>query len=297
MKNVKIATVIALILMLILPMMAAGADVDIDITTDSGDVDLDITTGNGTLLTIDYEGRDLISEIAAKIKTIADLRSTIIALAMRNDVEDLEDQLAELEEALQKLIDELNLVLNDLYSKLSTQAHVMGINPGNTTVSITLISGNMTIADYLNDILIELNATDQEFVSIQLQLEDIYTGMMEHDTLIMNDRYTIRELNITLSVQNTSLNARITSLTERFRESFSDALEQIWATDMELKSQIDLQGMDINELYDELASTNAVLKMTQDSIKYITIMFGVFSIICIGVVVVGNRPSKPVSAE
>lgn len=280
----KIATIIALILMLTIPLMAgvvlspAGADTVIDITTSGSDVDLDITTGNGTLLTIDYEGRDLISEIAEKIKTIADLRQVIITLAMRNDIEDLEDQLAELEEALQKLIDELNLVLNDLYFKLGTQAHVIGINPGNTTVAITLISGNLTIADYLDGILVDLNTTEQVLISIQVQFDsvqsqfdNVYTGTMIHDELIMNGRTTAREM-------NTTFNARITDLTE----SFSEALGLIWATDVELNSQITFQNMDIEELRDELESTNNELRRTRDSMNNITIMFGLFALVVIG---------------
>ncbi len=285
MKNVKIATIIALMVMAALPMVLVGADTDIEITTTGSDVDLDITTGDGTLLTIDYEGRDLIGEIAEKIKTIADLRSTIIALAMRNDIADLEDQLAELEKALQKLIDELNLVLNDLYYNLGVQAHVIGINPGNTTVAITLINGNVTIADYLDEILIDLNTTDQEFISIQLQFENIYAGMMVHDTLIMNTRNTVRELDVSFGVEVTTLNTRIMDLTE----DFSDALEHIWATDMELKSQIDLQGMDIEELRHEVSQVLEELMRERATRNNLTIMFVIFSVLCIGIVAYSKK--------
>ncbi len=153
-----IAPMLVLLLLILIP--TASADVNITVIT-TDDIDLNMTTfGEGALLSIEYNGRNLLQEIEDQIKTIADLQSTIIALAMRNDIANLEDQLVDLEDDLDKLVNELNLVLNDLYSKVVNQAHIIGINPLNTTVANTLISGNMTIVDYIEDVLIDLNATN-----------------------------------------------------------------------------------------------------------------------------------------
>lgn len=277
MKIMKIATILLLLLMA-LPVLPAAADVNIVIDVD-GDVNLGLVTlGNGTLLSIDYNGRDLLAEIAAKIKTIEQLRTVIVSLAMRNDVADLEDELAQLESELQKLVDELNLVLNDLYYKLGVQAHVIGINPGNTTVALTLISGNATIADYLDDILIDLNATDQELVSIRLQFENIYAGMMVHDTVIMGTRNMVRET-------NTTLNAQIKGVID----SFNTALDDIWAADMELKSQIDLQGMDVEELRQKVSQVHQELMTERVNRNNLTIMFGLYSVMVLAAIIFVNR--------
>ncbi len=278
---IMIAPMLALILIAILPTATAIADMDVIIITDE-DINLDLTTsGEGALLSVEYNGRDLLKEIEHYIQTIADLKQVIVALAMRNDIADLNDQLIDLEYDLDKLVNELNLVLNDLYSKVVRQAHIIGINPLNTTVAITLISGNMTVVGYIEEILIDLNATDQElssiqlqFDSVQLQLENIYAGMLVHDTVIMGTRSTLREMNATLSDAIVDMQTFVVDIVE-------DMGLQLLDSDAQLQGQIDVQSRELHELSDEIASMQQEIIKERKSRETITIMFGVFSLIVI----------------
>lgn len=272
-----IAPMLVLIYMAVLSTATARADLNVTVLT-TDDIDLDLTTfGEGALLSVEYNGRDLLQEIEDYLKTISDLRSIIVSLAMRNDIEELEDQLVDLEYGLDKLINELNLILNDLYSKIVNHAHIIGINPLNTTVALNLISGNMTIVDYIDDILIDLNATDQEFTSIQLQFENIYAGMMVHDTVIMGTRSTLREINTTLSDAIVDL--------ERVRADILGVIAevefQLTESDAHLQGQIDVHDRDLQELRDEISSLQDQIIKEGKARENITLMFGAFSLIVI----------------
>jgi len=111
--------------------------------------------------------------------------------------------------------------------------------------------------------------TDQCLASIQLQLYNIYDAMIMQDTLIMNGRSSVREL-------NTTFNAEIADLIER-DESF----------DLKLTTEIERKDEQIELLEEELARE---LKRTRDSMNIISIMFGLFSVIAIGIVAMTRRP-------
>lgn len=269
-----------MLLMVAMPMMPAGAELDITVATD-GDVELEVSTdGDGALLSVDYNGRDLLEEIEQKIKTIADLRSTIVALSMRNDVEDLQEDIEELDVNLQKLVGELNMVLADLYSRVNSQAHIIGINPANNSVAITLLVGNTTVSDYLDEILIDLNATDREFISIRLQFENVYDGMMVHDTVLMETRSNVRELE-----DNT---VAIIDF-ENAMAFLDDILAGILTTDVDLQTQIDIQGMDVEELRLEVSQVYQELMRERVTRNNLTIMFVAFSVLVILLSVVSSR--------
>lgn len=55
------------------------------------------------------------------------------------------------EDDIKNLVEELNHAFGYVYGRLGAQAHIIGINPGNTSISITLISGNKTVADFLQE--------------------------------------------------------------------------------------------------------------------------------------------------
>lgn len=272
---------IALLLIMIIPFAMADT-VTINVSTD-GDAEVNVQSNNGTFSVV-YNGRDILGELEAAQKHISDMEKTFIYWAGKRATHD--QDLLVIEEQLNSLTRDLNVVIGELYGNLGFTMHIVGVNPGNTTVSIQLIADNMTLADYIedilinvDDILIDLNATDQEFASIQLQLENIYAGMMMHDTLIMNGRSSVRDL-------NTTFNAEITDLAEYFDE----ALEDIWVADMDLEDRIDVLSMDTEEHRDALR--NELLrefKKTRDSMNVISIMFGLFSVIAIGIVAMTRR--------
>jgi len=232
----------------------ARADIDITVTTE-GDVDLNVSTnGDGAMLSVDYNGRDLLNEIEQQIKTIENLRTVIVYYAAKNDVEDLQNEIEELDAELEKLVGELNHVFNDLYAKVNSQAHVIGINPGNSTVAVTLIAGNKTVADFIQE-----NIDD-------IRLIDARSYLIAHRLKVLDDDIgnELRSIESTL---------------QTLEENLNNTAIKTWTLDIE-----------VEDLTKELATLKARLETTQDSILYITLMFGVFSVIAIAIVATAKRP-------
>lgn len=149
-KEAKMVLIVSLLMAAFLG-SPAKAEVDITVTTD-GDVDVDLDTyGDGALLSVDYNGRDVLAELEDKMDALADLRVAMVFIANQRKTEKLEDEIEALEADIKKLVEQLNHAFGDVYFKLGMQAHVIGINPGNTSISITLISGNKTVADFLQE--------------------------------------------------------------------------------------------------------------------------------------------------
>ena len=275
---------IALLLIMTIPFAMADT-VTINVST-SGDAEVNVQSNNGTFSVV-YNGRNILGELEAARKSVNDIEKTLIYWGTLTQVNEVERHVLVVEEQLNNLTRDLNSILNELYGNLGFTMQVVGINPGNTTVAMQLITGNMTVADYLDDILtdvdvilVDLNATEQDLASIQLQLQNIYTGMMMHDELIMNGRSSVRVLNTTFS-------AEVRVLTEHFDE----ALVDVWDADMELDNRIDVLRADTEELRDEFRDELArELKKTRDSMNVISTMFVVFSIIAIGIVAKTRRP-------
>jgi len=226
MNKQKSYAIIPMVLLLLMAIPSAMADtVTINVTT-SGATDVNVQSNNGTFSVV-YNGRDILGELERAQQSVNDLRLTMVYWKGLTQAAEVEKHVDFVEEQLNNLTRDMNTVLNDLYGNLGFTMHVVGINPGNSTVAMQLIAGNRTVADYVEDILVDvdvilvdLNTTDQQLASIQSQLYTIYDGMMMHDTLIMNGRSSVRELNATF-------NAELEGLIERLDEALDDA----WATD------------------------------------------------------------------
>lgn len=274
-----------LLLLMTIPLFAMADTVTINVST-SGDAEVNVQSNNGTFSVV-YNGRDILGELERAQKSVNDIRLTMVYWNGLTQAAEVEKHVDFVEEQLNNLTRDMNIVLNELYGNLGFTMHVVGINPGNSTVAMQLIAGNMTVADYVEDILVDvdvilvdLNATDQQLASLQSQLYNIYDAMMMHDTLIMNGRSSVRQLNATFS-------AEVRGLTEHFDES----LEDVWDADMELDNRIDVLRADTEELRDEFRDELArELKKTRDSMNVISTMFVVFSIIAIGIVAKTRRP-------
>lgn len=279
-KSYAIIPIVLLLIMIIPPAMADTVTIDLKM---DGDAYVNIQNDNGTFSII-YNGRDILGELEAAQKHISDMEKTFIYWAGQRANHD--QDLLVIEEQLSNLTRDLNVVLGELYGNLGFTMHIVGVNPGNTTVSIQLIAGNMTIADYIedilvevDDILVELNATDLEFASIQLQFENIYAGMMMHDTLIMNGRSSVRQLNATFNAEISDLIERDESFDLKLTTEIERKDEQI----QRLNEQIELLEIEFKE---ELARE---LKKTRESMNVISTMFGLFSVIAIGIVAKTRR--------
>jgi len=99
----------------------------------------------------------------------------------------------------------------------------------------------------------------------------------------------LEELNLKID----RIDAELVSLQDNIAQAFNmigDALVENIEGDRELVERIDVLSMDTEELRDELASTNRELKMIRNSMNNVTILFGAFSVLAIGIVAMTRRP-------
>ena len=112
--------------------------------------------------------------------------------------------------------------------------------------------------------------------SITIESEDLPGRNI---TIIVTD--PLEELNSTIA----EIGAELVSLSDKLNR-VRDAMAVIG----ELDNRTDILRMDMEELRGELVSTNRELKMMRNSMKNITILFGLFSVIAIGIIAITRRP-------
>lgn len=151
----------------------------------------------------------------------------------------------------------------------------MVASEGNETDVIILPPPPLPITNETDPVII---VTDQGLASIQLQLDNIYAWMIGHDTVMMGTRNMVREINGTLNIQITDI-----------IDSLNTALDDIWANNVYLESEIDFQRTLIDELRHEVWLLNQELEAERAMRNNITIMFGVFCLVVIGATVVINK--------
>ena len=162
---------------------------------------------------------------------------------------------------------------------------------------------NETVLDIPDDVPVILNVTEPDLASIQAQLQEIYAAMMMHDTLIMNSRSSIRELNTTLNdaimdIEQSLRLERVRSdvaIDYAFNELSLMLSNQLLLIDvletmiLDLQGQLDLQEVYIVELGEEIYRQRQELMSQRAMRNNITIMFGIFSLVVIGATVVINK--------
>ena len=217
-KIIKLFLIVSLLTIAFLA-LPVKADVDITVTT-TGNADVELNTGGGALVSFDYNGRDLLQELQDKADAIHAIKVGMIFLANQQNMDRLEDELAALEEDIRKLIIELNEAFGDVYFNLHMQAHVIGINPGNSTVAITLISGNKTVAEFIQD-----NRDELVIIELQLDAIDARITMLDDELHMMLDEQaqdidknneTIQEMQKYLTERREYMDGRLIEIDGKF---------------------------------------------------------------------------------
>jgi len=189
-----------------IPMMSTKADDQVTVTIKmNGDAYVTITNNNGTII-FTYNGKNIMPKLQDDVDWLkARVNSNKLAISLiRRD--------------LRRLIEALNNTFGDLYGKVYFLAHVTGIYKGNdnSTVTIMLKSGNMTIADFINQLL---NTTEK------------------HD------------------MQITNLSLEVTSNRQETREKLNEAFREIYMNRAYIDDQLEILDEKISVLSDETNST------------------------------------------
>jgi len=141
-------------------MMSTKADDQVTVTIKmNGDAYVTITNNNGTII-FTYNGKNIMPKLQDDVDWLkARVNSNKLAISLiRRD--------------LRRLIEALNYTFGDLYGKVYFLAHVTGIYKGNdnSTVTIMLKSGNMTIVDFINQLLNTTEKHDMQITNLSLEV-------------------------------------------------------------------------------------------------------------------------------
>ena len=141
------------LLILAVPFFSVRADDKVSITVQmSGDAYVTITNSNGTII-FNYNGENVMPELLDDVDWLkARANSNKLAIML-------------IRQDFNRLIMALNDTFSDLYGKVYFLAHVTGIYNGNDNSTVTLMikSGNMTIADFIDQLL---NITERQNIRI-----------------------------------------------------------------------------------------------------------------------------------
>ena len=203
------------LLILLVPLISVRADDQVTIKIQmEGDAYVTITNNNGSL-TFTYNGVDVINSLASKDE-VRSIQSQLSAVDSRTAI---------LYHKIRLLVKELDKTFSDLYRKVYYLAHVTGIYNGNdnSTVTLQLKSGNMTLVDFVDQLL---NVTETQGIQIKNLSLEVSSNHKEtqkklsqaFNEIALNREYyedKIREL-------DSKLDSKITLLREEVNQKLSD---------------------------------------------------------------------------
>ena len=291
MLSVLLATLLTLSLLTIIPVKA---DVDISVYT-VGDVNLTVEIVDGTLHII-YNGVDLLTELNSLGNSIHAIAHQISYLATKTELGDLN-------QTVNQLVGELDVILEDIYSKTIFLAYAIGLN-SNSTVGTNLMSGNYTVAGYFESIITEMNNVSSDIATLDNVLSEINLELQAFEN------YTDGKLNATyLEIENLAnytdrqLNAIFFELNEK-RENLTESMvKDVLTLDTRIQEEADRQTI-TEENFEELerrldafiAEKNAEDEETRKlfSVSLIAVLG---SVLTIGLVYTAKRKNDKARSE
>ena len=237
-SKLQIPLIFSLLFLLITP-ISVKADDQVSITIQmSGDAYVRITNTNGSI-TFVYNGRNILKEYRWTVNRVNSNKLAIMLL--RRD--------------LKRLICALNETFADLYGKVYFLAHVTGIASNSSKVTMLLRSGNMTLANFIDQLL---NVTNTQKIQIEeLQLE-----------VSSNHEETKQKLNQAFKEIYTN------------RAYYEEQLKKIDANFYELNDRLDKMEEQTNEKIKDLATQIEILRQFANANAQSTRI----AIVCLGII-------------
>jgi len=180
------------LLILLVPLISARADDQVTIKIQmEGDAYVEISNSNGTIV-FNYNGKNIMPSLQKDVKWLkvrANSNKLAIYLIRRD---------------LHRLIRALNNTFGDLYGKVYYTAKVTGIafNHNNSTVLLQLQAGNMTLVDFIDQLLNTTEKQNLEIKNLQIrvssnknetkkELNRIWTEISSHKSKLerLNDKF------------------------------------------------------------------------------------------------------------
>lgn len=159
MLSILIATLLTVSIGITVPVKA---DVDVSVST-VGDVNLTVEIVDGSL-TIIYNGVNILAELNSLQNSVQGLSTYMSYLATKTEMSGLN-------QTVNRLVGELDEVLEDLYGNTVFLAYVIGLN-SNSTVGANLLSGDYTIAGYFESMITALDNVSSDVITIDKALSE-----------------------------------------------------------------------------------------------------------------------------
>jgi len=212
---------IFLILLSVIP-IPTRADDNVSITIKmSGDAYVTIENNNGTLRFI-YNGRDILQDAANKYED-----------ALQNVIHDYKSAVGRINSNklaimlirrdLIRLINALNKTFVDLYGKTYFLARVTGILGNSSRVTLSLKSGNMTLVDFIDQLLNTTEKQDMQITKLSLEVASNQQETREKLNKAFQEIYMNRAyIEDQLKILDEKINALSNKTNSTFTQVFND---------------------------------------------------------------------------
>ena len=277
------------IVMMVLLVLSVGivlpvkADTYVDINT-NGNIQVIINT-NGTVNLI-YNGVNIQGEINNLYSVMASITYQMSQLATKVEVENLN-------QTVYQLINDLDMILNDLYGKTNYLASVIGFNTSDSIVATNLKVGSSTIVEYLDSILSTLGSVTNDITTLYENTSSIYNELQAFENYVDNEfNATYLEIeNLDLEIENLGdytdiqLNNLYIKINEEVRNLQISTLQLINDANYEIRKDVltDLTLLESKITYEAniQAFTNNQLLDVQQRLYNVENILGVFVLVFI----------------
>jgi hypothetical protein len=244
-KKIMNIVVVSLLMLSTGILMPVKAEVDVTVTTTE---DVYVVINSDGSVSLYYNGVELLGEINNLKAGLQSLSSVMTYLATKTDV-------TALNQTINQLIEELDMIFKDVYSKTNYLASIIGITANSTEVSLNLVNGTHTVASYLEGIVGNLNETNTEIV-------------ITYNELLAFENYAENQLNAThLEIESLGnyTDTKLNNLQDEFQALEVSTLQVMNRTYTELGEQREELRQDV------LADLQALESRRQDDATQLAI--------------------------
>jgi len=268
--NLQIPLFFSILFLTITAPALLKADDQVTITIQmSGDAYVTITNSNGSIVFY-YNGENIMPSLLSDVdwlKTATNTNQFALEL-MRRD--------------FNRLVNALNETFRDLYGKVYFLAHVTGVYNGNdnSTVTLMLKSGNMTLADFIDHLFNTVEKLQDNFDSQAIQIRNIKLE-------IASDRRKIQQ----------KLNEAFNRISEN-REYFEAQLSEMNEKIDKINARLDAFEEQTNSTFAKVFDTLELLKMygevNANSTRIALIAIGILNVLMVIMIAwIAGKAKKP----
>jgi len=212
-KKLQLSLIFSISIMLLSTVNLSLADDYVNIKIQmTGDAYVTISNSNGSI-TFTYNGLNVLPHVKNEIRwlqTRANSNKLAIYLVRRD---------------LKRLVVALNKTFNDLYGKVYYLAHITGIYNGNdnSTVTLMLKGGNMTLVDFIDQLLNTTEKQDMQITNLSLEVASNQQETREKLNKAFQEIYMNRAyIEDQLKILDEKINALSNKTNSTFTQIFND---------------------------------------------------------------------------